>query len=72
MPYLYGLMCYSLGTGILTNAKILASVVSVYFTLSIRVTPIFLINAILINSLSLEINQKNPQGTHVSIQCGDC
>ena len=60
-PYAYAFVLYLLMTGMLANAKIITSSLGIFFTLSIRVTPIFFINAIIINSLSLETNQKNPK-----------
>ena len=71
-PYVYALVLYLLMTGMLINAKIIASSVGVYFALSIRVTPLFLLNTLVLQSQSLEISQKNPQGTHPLIQCGGC
>ena len=72
MPYAYGLTLYLFMTGVLINVKLLSSLTSVFSIIHFRTVWILAINTVVIQSESLEITQKNPQGTSIDIQCGVC
>lgn len=71
-PYVYGFVLYLLLTAMLINAKIVATSLDIFYTLSVRVTPIICINGLVLISESLEMNQKDPQSNPKHIQSGGC
>ena len=71
-PFAYGLATYLFLTGVLINIKLLSSSVSVFYIIHFRTVWMFVINSLVIRSESLEISQKNPQGTSINMQCGVC
>ena len=63
MPYFYGLTLYLFLVGVLVNIKLLSSSLSIFYIIHFRTVWMFVINELVIQSESLEISLKNPQGT---------